>query len=277
MGARDEVMFHIVTDGACWLRRPGEAPFQLFEGDLAVVPQGVEHDLVDSPEREAEPLEDFLARTSFPTPGGPTTTLVCGMYGADAQLTHPMLRALPPVVHFSASTVRAIPSLAAMMSLVKAEVESSSPGSAALIPHLFDALFVYVIRAWVEDVTPERPGWLAALKDPLLSKALARMHAEPAAAWTVESLAEEAGLSRAAFARRFAEQVGESPLAYLTRWRMGVAARLLHTSEASVAEIAERVGYDSEFAFSRAFKRERGLPPRRYRVTMPARAGAPLR
>lgn len=265
IAARDEVMFHIVTEGACWLRRPEEAPLRLLQGDLALLPRGLDHDLVDDPGTEAEPLEEFLARPSFPAAGGPVTTVVCGVYQSDAQLAHPMLRALPPVVHFPAARVREKPSLAATLSLLAAELDRPGPGGEALLQHLFDALFVYLIRAWVDETAPEKPGWLSALKNPALSKALSRMHAEPAAPWTVESLARETGLSRAAFARRFAEQAGEPPLAYLTRWRMGVAARLLHSSDAPLAEIAGRVGYESEFAFSRAFKRARGIPPARFR------------
>lgn len=115
---------------------------------------------------------------------------------------------------------------------------------------------------------------LSALKDPSLLRALARIHAEPGIAWTVEGLAREAGLSRAAFARRFAAEVGEPPLAYLTRWRMGIAARLLHVSEASIAELAGRVGYESEFAFSRAFKRNRGLAPAVFRRTIATLRGS---
>ncbi|MBI1355097.1 MAG: helix-turn-helix domain-containing protein [Acidobacteria bacterium] len=274
---RDEVMFHIVTEGACWLRRPGEPPLRLLEGDLAVVPQGLQHDLADDPASPAEPLEEFLSKPSRLLAATPRTTLVCGVYGSDAQLAHPMLRALPPLVHFPAAVVDRQQPLASTLALLRAELEAPSLGGEALIQHLFDALFVYVIRAWAEQSEPERATWFSALKDPWLSKALARMHAEPAEAWTVQGLAREAGLSRAAFARRFSEQVGEPPLAYLTRWRMGLAARLLHSSEASVAEIADQVGYESEFAFSRAFKRHRGLAPIRFRHEAPSQAGAPLR
>lgn len=268
--ARDRVMFHIVTEGACWLRRSDEAPLRLLQGDLVLLPQALDHELVDDPNGESEPLEEFLARPSFPLTEGLTTTVVCGVYRSEAQLAHPMLCALPPVMHFSASSVRTKPSLAATLSLLTAELEQPAPGSEALIEHLFNALFVYVVRAWVEETTADRPGWLSALKDSSLSKALARMHAEPGGPWTVESLAREAGLSRAAFARRFAEQVGEPPLAYLTRWRMSIAARLLHSSEASVAEVAEHVGYESEFAFSRAFKKNCGLAPTPFRRATPA-------
>lgn len=265
IAARDGVMFHIVTEGACWIRIPDGSPLRLLQGDLVLVPHGLDHELLDDPESEPEPLDVFLARPWLPVTGGQMTTLICGVYRSDPELAHPMLSALPAVVHFSASTMRTKPALAATLGLLTEELERPAPGGEALIQYLFDALFVYIVRAWADETAPERAGWLRALKDPSLSKALSRIHAEPAGAWTVESLAHEAGLSRAAFARRFTELVGEPPLAYLTRWRMVVAGRLLHSSEAPLAEVAGRVGYESEFAFSRAFKRSRGLPPAQFR------------
>jgi AraC family transcriptional activator of mtrCDE len=265
ISAREGVMFHIVTEGACWLRRPEADPLRLSEGDLVLLPQGLDHDVVDDPASKAEPLGAFLSKPSFPPNGSPTTTLICGVYLADVELAHPMLLALPTVMHFAARTVQATPPLASTLALLRAEIEAPSPGSEALVQHLFDVLFVYIVRAWTDEGSLERRGWLSALKEPALSKAMARIHAEPAKTWTVETLAREAGLSRAAFARRFAEQVGEPPLSYLTRWRMIVASRLLNSSGASLAEVAERVGYESEFAFSRAFKRSRGVSPARFR------------
>ena len=265
ISAREGVMFHIVPEGTCWLRTKGDELIQLRQGDLVLLPQGLDHDVVDDPRSAAEPLERFLSRPSFPSNGNSMTTLICGVYMADVELTHPMLLALPPVMHFSAAGLRSRPSLAAMLDLLTHEIEEPFPGGEALIQSLFDALFVYIVRAWSEEGAEKKRGWLSALKEPLLSKAMARIHAEPAKAWTVASLAQEAGLSRAAFARRFTEQVGEPPLAYLTRWRMMVAARLLNSSEASLAEVAEQVGYESEFAFSRAFKRSRGVAPAQFR------------
>jgi AraC-like DNA-binding protein len=276
ISAHDGVMFHIVTDGACWLRRPGATPLRLLQGDLVLLPQGLDHELVDDPNGESVPLEEFLAKPSFPLNGNPMTTVVCGVYLANVELAHPMLHALPPVMHLSASSVRSKPALTSTLSLLTAELERPEPGSEALIQYLFDALFVYIVRAWADDTAVEGRGWLSALKEPSLSKAMARIHAEPGKQWTVDILAREAGLSRAAFARRFAEQVGEPPLAYLTRWRMIVAARLLNSSKASLAEVAERVGYESEFAFSRAFKRSRGVAPARFRHMQCPREPIPL-
>ncbi|HVK73244.1 MAG TPA: AraC family transcriptional regulator [Kofleriaceae bacterium] len=274
LDARSQVVFHIVTEGSCWLRCDGATPLQLHQGDLGLVPQGMAHELVHARNGRAEPLDRLLARRTLAAPpGGPATTVVCGAYSLDLQLAEPMLRGLPPLVHFSAATVRASPSLSAVMSLVTAELDRPSPGGEVLVQHLFDALFLYILRAWADGVGATPSGWLPALKDAALSRALGSMHADPAAPWTVETLAREAGLSRAAFARRFTAELGEPPLAYLTRWRMGLAARLLRQSDASLAEVARRVGYESEFAFSRAFKRSRGMAPTSFRRGGVAAAG----
>lgn len=269
----DGPMFHIITEGTCWLKRVGEAPLRLFQGDLVLLPQGLDHELVDDPGSKSEPLKQFLARPSFPLTGSTTTTLICGVYRSSAHVVHPLLSAVPSVVYLPASVVRTKPSLAAALTLLTAEVEQPAPGGEALVQNLFDALLIYVIRAWAEETTADRPGWLAALKNPALSKALTRMHADLAAPWTIDSLAREVGLSRATFARRFTELVGEPPLAYLTRWRMTIAARMLRGGGASVSEVAERVGYESEFAFSRAFKRSHGIAPGGFRRT--SAAGCP--
>ncbi|MGK3966065.1 AraC family transcriptional regulator [Sorangium sp. So ce118] len=276
LGARAQVTFHIVIEGTCWLRREGAAPLALHQGDLCLLPEGLAHELVHAQDGQSEPLELLLARTSAPATGGVMTTVVCGAYCLDAQLAKPMLRGLPPVVHFSAAEVRASPPLSAMMSLLTSELDRPGPGSEVLVHHLFDALFVYILRAWSDGVAAAAPSWLTALKDAALSRALTRMHADPAAPWTVELLAREAGLSRAGFARRFTAELGEPPLAYLTRWRMGLASQLLLQSEASLAEVARRVGYESEFAFSRAFKRSRGMAPASFRRSGTGTLGSAL-
>jgi AraC family transcriptional activator of mtrCDE len=266
MEASEEVSFHIVVEGGCWLRCKGREPVELLQGDLVVLPTGAAHELVHEPRGRAEPLEELIARVRrAPPPKGRTSLVMCGAYRSDAGLAHPLLRALPPVAHFPAARIRAHAALAATVGLLVAEAERPGPGSDVLVQHLFDALFLYLVRAWAEEDAEARPGWLSALRDEALSRALARMHEKPAAPWTVESLAREAGMSRAVFARRFTQEVGEPPLAYLTGWRMGLASRLLRESEASLAEVASRVGYDSEFAFSRAFKRSRGLAPMAFR------------
>ena len=265
ISTQDGIMFHIMTEGSCWLCRSTDPPLRLLKGDLVLVPRGLDHELLDNPNSASIPLDDFLAQPSFPLNGNAMATLICGVYLTDANLIHPMLHALPPVIHLPASTISANPSLTSTLSLLISELDQSALGGKTLIQHLFDSLFIYILRTWTEETAADHPGWISALKDPYLSKALAKIHAEPSHAWTVQSLANEAGLSRAAFARQFAQQLGEPPLGYLTRWRMIVAARLMLNTKASLAEVAEHVGYESEFAFSRAFKRSHGVAPTRYR------------
>ena len=265
MPARDDVTFHIVTEGTCWLRRDGTDAVQLLQGDMVLLPRGIVHDLVHHPAAEAEPMERVFARAAASKPEQPSVTLVCGVYKLDAGLARPMLRSIPPFVHFTASRVRANPALSSTLTLLTAELDRPGPGSDALVRHLFDALFVYVTREWADEAAVGGPGWLGALRDEPLSSALGQMHRSPGAPWTVASLARSAGLSRATFARRFTLHMGEPPLGYLTRWRMVLAAKMLTEGDASVAEVAKRAGYDSEFAFSRAFKRSRGVAPTGFR------------
>jgi hypothetical protein len=193
---RPEAMFHIVLEGSCWLRRQGAPPLALLQGDLVLLPHGTAHDLVHDPAGTAEPLDQLLARLPLPIVEGPATTIVCGAYRSESHVAQPLLGALPEVVHFSAPRVRASPSLAGTLTLLTNELEHPGPGSETLVPHLFDALFIYIVRSCSEEGGDWRPGWLSALRDPSLSKALSRMHAEPQARWTVEALAHEAGLSQ---------------------------------------------------------------------------------
>jgi AraC-like DNA-binding protein len=276
--AGPEAMFHIVLEGSCWLRLEGSAPLQLLKGDLVLLPSGPAHALVHEPESAATPIKELLARLPLPPGEGPATTVVCGVYRFDASLAKPLLRGLPAVVHLPAGRIASEPSLSCTLSMLTREMEQPGPGCEWLVPQLFDMLLIYLVRSWSSNAGAQSAGWLSALKDPSLSRALSRMHADPQAPWTVAGLAREASLSRAAFARRFAAQIGEAPLSYLTRWRMGLAARLLRETDVPLAEIASRVGYDSEFSFSRAFKRSRGLPPIAFRRSpTPAAANAASR
>ena len=262
--SRGQVVLHVVAAGSCWVRATSTTPRRLLQGDLVVLPHGDGHELADERDTPAEALESVLARRRAPA-GAPATTLVCGIYSLDGQIARPMLRALPKVVLLPAERIRVHPELGAILSLLIGEVERPEPGAELLLRHLFESLFVYLVRAWLAETGDAPAGWLSALRDVPITRALSEMHARPGKEWSVEALARVAGLSRAAFARRFAEALGEPPLTYLGRWRMGLAARLLVESDATLAEVAARVGYDSEFAFSRAFKRIRGVAPSVFR------------
>jgi len=194
---------------------------------------------------------------------------VCGAYRSDLAPPHPLVSTLPDVVHIKAPQLRSEPALATVLSLLTAELERDEVGAEGIVMHLITVLFLYVLRAHSAAAQPIKKGaqhaWVTSLRDATVSSALSYMHREPERDWTVDALAERVGLSRAAFARKFTEAVGEPPLSYLTRWRMSLAARHLRESDISIATLAARVGYASEFAFSRAFKRACGVPPTFYR------------
>ncbi|RMI28300.1 AraC family transcriptional regulator [Nocardia stercoris] len=265
--------FHVVLQGNCWLYPSAGAdrPIRLGAGDVVFVRDGAGHILADHPDTVAEVPrpEQFVAA---PPVGmlrlggdGPVTSLLCGNYHLDGQRPHPLLRQLPELIHLPAEPGRH-PQLAAAVALLGTELDSPRIGSHGIVPALVDALLLYILRAWI-DAQPESDatGWAAALRDPAVAPALAAIHEEPAGAWTVQSLADRSGLSRAAFARKFSAMVGEPPLAYVTRWRLTTAARLLREEDLPVGVVAERAGYSSEFAFSKAFKREYGSAPGQYR------------
>jgi AraC-like DNA-binding protein len=265
--------FHVVLRGSAWLTAAGEAPLRLEVGDVALLPHGTTHDLGDDP---ATPAVDFASLAEHRPPGqafgvvelggdGPQSTLLCGAYLlATAAPQHPMLASLPTVMHLPASR-GADPQLRALVDLLAAEVERPAPGSTTIVASLVDALFAYLLRTWCAAHPDACPPWLAALADPVLGRAIVAVHAEPATPWTVGQLAAVAGLSRAAFARRFAAQVGLPPLSYLTQWRMVRAQQLLRSGSAPLDAVAREIGYDSAFAFGKAFKRHTGVSPGRYR------------
>jgi AraC-like DNA-binding protein len=188
---------------------------------------------------------------------------LCGAYRLDAAQVHPLLSSLPEVVHLPARLDR---DLRAVVDLLCAELERPRLGTDALIPALLDALLLYILRAWFDErATTTETGWAAALRDPAITAALHAIHRDPAHPWTVASLAARAGLSRAAFARRFTEKVGRPPLTYLTWWRLTLAAQLLRDTDAPLRLVAGRSGYSSEFAFAKAFKRHHGSAPGKLR------------
>jgi AraC-like DNA-binding protein len=258
--------FHVVLQGATWLLPQGGEPIALGVGDVAFMPRELGHALADDPGRPpadaAPPLRDDPAR-----PTGPVTELLCGAYQLDHSRPHPLLAELPEVVHIPARVGRH-PSLRGAIDLLAREVDSTpGPGADAARPALLDVLLLYILRAWyAEQPGDAATGWGAALRDPVVAAALRGIHQEPERPWTVQSLAASAGLSRAAFAQRFTAKVGSPPLTYLTWWRMTLAARLLRDTDLPVRAVAGRTGYATEFALAKAFKREFGTAPGRYRA-----------
>lgn len=263
--------FHIVLQGSCWLFPPDGAPISLGVGDIAFLPHGAAHGLADSP---STPLVDTAASPpgQHATDGSAAATvMLCGAYLLDRSRAHPLLDDLPQVIHLPAR-VGHHPELRAAVDLLGGELEQPRPGSDAMLPALLDVLLLHILRAWFDEQAAHgaTTGWAAALRDPAVAAGLRAIHSDPDRPWTVAELASQAGLSRAAFARRFAALVGQPPQAYLTWWRMTLAARLLRESDAPLATVARKVGYTSEFAFAHAFKREHGLAPGGFRRSIPA-------
>ncbi|MEU7135972.1 AraC family transcriptional regulator [Streptomyces sp. NPDC046261] len=267
--------FHVVLYGTCWLipleDAPHLEPIALSPGDVVFLRDGPGHILADHPSTpaEVERPEQFHPGSPIGTVtiggDGPATSLLCGNYHLDQGRPHPLVHQLPEIVHLATRHGRH-PELSAAVQLLGTELENPRIGSAGIVPTLIDSLLLYILRAWIEDQPPtETKGWAAALGDSAIAPALAAIHDAPAAQWTVETLADRVGLSRAAFARRFTAFVGEPPMAYLTRWRMTTAAKLLRESEAPLTTVAARTGYGSEYAFAKAFKREYGQAPGSYR------------
>lgn len=242
-----KVGFHVVLEGRCTIAVDGGAPVELEAGDVVLVPFGDAHLLS----------------------GDEPSALMCGVYTAPDQRSPlgpgvlPRLVAdLPPlvVVRHGEGGDR----LTALLQLLDAETAEPGPGSAEVVRRLVDVVLVHLLRA--HSATTGCRGVVAALADPSVARALTAVHDDPAHRWTVESLAAEAGLSRAALARRWRDALGEPPLAYVTRWRVSLAGRLLATTDLPLAAVAARVGYESEFAFARAFKRTTGTSPGRWRT-----------
>lgn len=265
--------FLVVLRGSCWLIPDSGSPVPLSVGDVLLCPDGDGYGLADNPSTPladaADDVEetDLVASASvgYPT-GGATTVTLCGGYEFHRNRTHPLLRDMPPRIHMPARLGRH-QQVRAVVDLLGGEIDDARLGADAIIPILLDMLLLYLLRAWFEEQPAQAnaTGWAAALADPAIGAALNAIHRDPAHPWTVQTLANEAGLSRAAFSRRFSALTRHPPLTYLTWWRMTIAARLLQDSGATLGEVASRAGYTSEFAFANAFKRHYGVSPGKFR------------
>lgn len=265
-----------VTDDA-WLIADGREPMLLRRGDVGLVREGVQFVLADDPASEVdvvirgvdecigevEPDGKHTWRFGNRPSGDPNEmVMLTAAYQVRGDLSDRLLSALPEVFVIT-NTDEACPS----MDLLAIELGRDRPGQDIAIDRLLDLILVFALRDWFDRPEAETPAWYVALGDPVVGPALRALHDEPARAWTVEALARHVGVSRAGFARRFADLIGEPPLTYLTGWRMALAADLLRRTDASVASVARQVGYADSFAFSTAFKRVRGLRPSEHRTT----------
>lgn len=273
--------FHAVLAGTCWLRTADAPPCRLMPGDVVMLPTNLAHTLSSGPDTPAISL-DQAAKTALRTaegaleiPGdGAMTRLLCAAYDYDHEVAQPLLSLLPGVLHLPAGTPGDDGTVTATLGLLRFELGGGRPGSHAAVGRLIDLLLVQIVRAGISAEPAGQASWLRALRDPIAAGALALLHQQPQRPWTVDALASEIHVSRATLTRRFSELVGEPPVAYLTRWRMDLAAQRLRATDDPVAAIAGAVGYTSEYAFSRAFSRARGQPPGRYRALTRAVAAA---
>lgn len=265
--------FHVVISGHCWARVDGsDIEVPLGPGDIVLFPHGSGHTLSDAPGTPAVEFESLLAGLApgeaieFPDgTDGAATVLLCGSYSFSAEGDNPLLRGLPSLVHVTGEQTRGT-GLEAAIALLAAEAENRSSGTAMVVDRLVDLIFVYTLRTWIEEQRrSQSSSWFGALQNPQVAPALRAIHDDPAHPWTVAMLATRANLSRAVFARRFADAVGEAPLSYVTRWRMTVAASLLEQGH-RIAAVAPQVGYENEFAFAKAFKRVRNIAPGQLRT-----------
>ncbi|MEK6785054.1 MAG: AraC family transcriptional regulator [Nitrospirota bacterium] len=250
----------------------GDRPVPLEAGDIVILPHGNKHLMGNGPPvtpiDSATHLKQVFAEGRILSQlggGGETTKLVCGYLTCDPQLGQVFLAGLPTIIKVQ---IRDNPSGQWLEDTFRYSVdhaEASGPGGAAVIAKLSEVLFVETLRRYIAQLPQTQKGWLAGVRDPDVGKALALLHQRPAHPWTIASLAKEVGLSRSVLAERFRHYLSDTPMGYLTRWRLQLAAQVLTSTSKSVAEVAGEVGYESEPSFNRAFKREFGVPPARFR------------
>ncbi|MCU7854223.1 MAG: AraC family transcriptional regulator [Candidatus Thiodiazotropha sp. (ex Lucinoma borealis)] len=271
------MMFHVVTAGHCWLEVEGEEPHLLQQGSLALVPHGNGHCIRSKPTDETLPLFDIPVervsdRYEIMRHGGDgeLTHLTCGVVRFDHVAGQQLIALLPKVLQIDTWADEEGSWLQSTLRFIAREARELRPGGETVITHLADILIIQAIRSWLDSAPDANRGWLAALRDKYVGKALAAIHREPEKDWTVASLAKEVGMSRSGFSARFTDLVGDSAMRYLTQWRMQLArAQLLETSD-SLSVLANRLGYQSEAAFCRAFKRVFGVSPGSIRHTSAA-------
>lgn len=263
------ISYHLVLTGRCWGGVKGEPLLALDEGDVILFPHGHAHLMSGGP----EPGADLLSINSVPrfpreaefgdTAGHPDVVLVCGFFGCDREPFNPLCAGLPRQLRMRGLSEGLVGVFARQ---VVEETSAGRAGSDSMLTRLAELMFIEVLRRYLDSLPEGSSGWLAGIRDPLVGRALALLHARPGHDWSLAELATAAASSRSSLAERFARLVGLPPMQYLTQWRMQVAAGRLRETEAKVAAVAAEVGYESEAAFSRAFKKATGVAPGRWRA-----------
>jgi AraC-like DNA-binding protein len=260
--------FWRLVSGSCTVGSPDGSVIEMAEGDLVFVPHGSAHWIADSATSLRMPSPEFVKarRAGIPVFNscGEVTTLIAGHFEFDYQPLHPFLKDLPPIIHIRQYVTENQLLLRQVTQLMLEELNDERPGSSVMLKCLSEIMFVNIIRAYLEQAAPGS-GFLSALNDPRISKALKLMQDSPQTDWTLESLASEIGMSRSVFFNQFKKLVHETPLSYLTDWRIRQAQKLLMTDNSNISEIAGKVGYQSESAFNRIFKSKTGQTPAMYR------------
>jgi AraC-like DNA-binding protein len=266
-----DCMFHVLSFGGAYLQVEGEAePIRVEDGDVVLFPTGHPHSLYDNPTSALTRLvhldynPQLGHQVAYHDGEGPKLLMLCGAFHFEYPNYLPLLHRLPKLIHIRGAQGSMEQGFADIVHLIARESASQQPGAEVMLNRLTELLFIQVIRLWIDQQAEASVGWVGALRDQPISAALTLIHQSPERRWTVRELAEAATLSRSAFSARFTELVGEPPMTYLTRWRMLRATRLLK-NEVRMETIAELLGYESEAAFRKAFKREVGVPPAQYR------------
>jgi len=271
-GAPHLVIYHFVVEGSGVVTLEDGSLLRLEAGDVIVLPHGDAHGIYSEEGARDNESPAIIAKvqardlnTMHAGGGGDVSRFVCGYMVCDPLLCRPILQSLPPAFKVNLRTDRSGHWLENSILHLVEEAASGQAGSEAMLAKLSEALFVDTLRRYVAGLPEQEVGWLAAARDPVVGKSLSLLHAKAQHPWTIAELAKEVGLSRSTLVERFTRYLEEPPIAYLIRWRLHRAARALAATSRGVAEIASDVGYESEAAFNRAFKREFGLPPARYR------------
>lgn len=261
------IRFHLGCRGKSWIGLPSGENAIYGPGDLILVPHGSAHTLADGPNTPALPLEDVLKRARSESVGcityggdGRSVELVCGHFGFNEEIVHPLVESLPSLIHIKARKQHDYTWLDVVLRQMEEEGRAGLPGHQEALRRLSEILFIQVLRAFIEE-GPESTRFLTALVDPQLRRALDAIHTDPASDWTLERLAEVAGLSRTLFADRFRTKLGVTPMRYVADWRLQKARALLGEPSLTVGDVARAVGYESEAAFNRAFSQQFGRTP----------------
>jgi AraC-like DNA-binding protein len=263
-GAEHLISYHILTSGRCWGGLTGQRAVPLAPGDVIVFPHGDGHVMSSDPTLHSEPATPgrFPETVTIGAGGQVGATFVCGFLGCDRRPFNPLLSTLPRQLHLPGLSSGWLQSFARQ---VVEESQARRVGADSVLTRLAELMFVEVLRRYIETLPPDQHGWLAGLRDDAVGRTLGLLHGDPAHAWTLDELAAKVAMSRSAFADRFSTFVGRPPMQYLAHWRMHLAAQRLATGRAKIATIAAEVGYESEEAFSRAFKRLMGVSPAAWR------------